>query len=75
MDKKVSELQQSLYRAVKADGTRRFYSLYDKLCREDILQEAWNRVKANRGSAGIDGRTIEDVEREGVDAFLKHTAE
>lgn len=75
MDKKVSELQQSLYRAAKADGTRKFYSLYDKLCREDIMQEAWNRVKANRGSAGIDGRTIEDVEREGVDAFLKHTAE
>lgn len=74
MDMRVSELQQSLYRAAKADSARRFHSLYDKVCREDVLREAWDRVRENGGAAGADGKTIEDIEREGVDAFLTGVA-
>jgi len=74
MDTRVSELQQSLCRAAKADNVRRFHSLYDKLYREDILTEAWNRVRANKGAAGTDGKTIDDIEKEGVDAFLSQIA-
>ena len=70
MDERVSELQQSLCRAAKADKSRKFHSLYDKLYRADVLGESWNRVRANKGTAGIDGKEIEDVEREGVQAFL-----
>lgn len=74
MDSRVSELQQSLCRAAKADRTRRFHSLYDKLYRMDVLTEAWNRVRANKGAAGMDGKTIEDIEKEGVGAFLSQIA-
>lgn len=70
MDKSVSELRQSLCGAAKADRTRRFHSLYDKLYREDVLRAAWNHVKQNKGAAGIDGKEIEDVEKEGEQAFL-----
>jgi 16S rRNA C1402 N4-methylase RsmH len=56
MDEKVSELQRTLYLAAKADNARRFHSLYDKIYREDVLKEAWNRVRTNGGAAGTDGR-------------------
>ncbi len=74
MDNSVSELQQSLSRAAKADKARRFHSLYDKVYREDVLLEAWNRVRKNKGSAGTDGKTIEDIEKEGAELFLKQMA-
>lgn len=70
MGTKVSELQESLYRAAKTEPARRFYSLYDKVCRPDVLEEAWTQVRANKGAPGVDGRTIEDIEREGVAPFL-----
>lgn len=72
MDKRVSELRQSLCSAAKADKARRFHSLYDKLYREDVLREAWHHVRANKGAAGIDGIRIEDVETQegGEQAFL-----
>jgi RNA-directed DNA polymerase len=68
--KPIEELQSSLYRAAKADKVRRFYSLHDKLCRIDILQEAWRRVRENNGAAGTDKQTVEDIERSGVEQFL-----
>ncbi|MDH2900833.1 MAG: reverse transcriptase domain-containing protein [archaeon] len=76
MDKSVSELQQSLCRVAKADKARRFHSLYDKLYREDVLREAWRHVRANNGTAGIDGIEIEDVEKQegGEQAFLGQIA-
>ena len=67
---KVRELQRALYRAAKRSATRRFHALYDKIYRMDILERAWEKVKANRGAAGIDGETIEAIEQRGVGQFL-----
>ena len=67
---KVRELQRALYRAAKRSATRRFHALYDKICRTDILQMAWERVKANQGVAGVDGQTIQGIEKTGVEVFI-----
>ena len=71
---KVRELQRTLYRAAKADPERRFHALYDKVYRRDVLERAWELVRANRGAAGIDGQTIADVERYGVGRLLDELA-
>ncbi len=62
------QLQRALYRAAKASPTRRFHALYDKVCDPDILQSAWEAVRANRGAPGIDGETIQAIEERGVAA-------
>lgn len=67
---KVRELQRKLYLATKLNGRRKFHALYDKVYREDILEEAWKRVKFNGGAGGIDRVTIADVEEYGVEEFL-----
>jgi group II intron reverse transcriptase/maturase len=67
---KVRELQRTLYRAAKADPGRRFHALYDKVLRRDVLERAWELVRANRGVAGIDKQTIADVERYGIAKLL-----
>ena len=67
---KVRDLQRTLYRAAKADPERRFHALYDKVLRRDVLERAWELVRANRGAAGIDRQTIADVEQHGVDRLL-----
>jgi RNA-directed DNA polymerase len=67
---KVRELQRTLYRAAKADPGRRFHALYDKVHRRDVLERAWELVRANRGAAGIDKQTIAGVEQYGVDRLL-----
>jgi RNA-directed DNA polymerase len=67
---KVRELQRTLYRAAKADPGRRFHALYDKVYRRDVLERAWELVRANRGAAGIDRQTIADVEEYGVSRLL-----
>ena len=71
---KVRELQRTLYRAAKADPGRRFHALYDKVYRRDILERAWEQVRRNRGAAGIDRTTIDDVERYGVSRLLDELA-
>lgn len=68
---KVRQLQRKLYQSAKENGTRKFHALYDKLYREDVLHRGWNQVKANKGSAGIDEQTIEDIERYGVDKVIQ----
>jgi group II intron reverse transcriptase/maturase len=71
---KVRELQRTLYRAAKADPGRRFHALYDKVYRRDVLERAWELVRANRGAAGIDRQTITAVEEHGVAQLLDELA-
>ena len=66
----VRELQRTLYRAAKAEPGRRFHALYDKVHRRDVLERGWGQVRRNRGAAGIDGITLAEVERYGVDRLL-----
>jgi len=56
--------------AAKRSRNRRFHALYDRIFRPDVLWRAWEEVRRNGGSAGVDGVTIEEVEREGVGQFL-----
>jgi group II intron reverse transcriptase/maturase len=67
---KVRQLQRRLWTAAKQQPGRRFHALYDRIYRDDVLWEAWKRVKRNRGAAGIDAQTLVDVERAGVETFL-----
>lgn len=67
---KVRQLQNKLYLTAKKCSSRRFHVLYDKVYRDDVLYEAWKRVKANQGSSGVDGITIEDIEASGVNRYL-----
>jgi group II intron reverse transcriptase/maturase len=71
---KVRELQRTLYRAAKADPKRRFHALWDKVHRRDVLERAWESVRANHGAAGIDRQTIADVEQYGVSRMLDELA-
>ena len=64
------KLQRALYRAAKQQPERRFTLLYDKVCRRDILQEAWKRVKSNGGAAGVDRQRVADVCEQGEEQFL-----
>ena len=75
--RRIRELQRRLYRKAKQDTAYRFYSLYDKVYRADILRQAYALVRANKGAPGMDGMTFEAIEREegGVDQFLSHLAE
>lgn len=68
---KVRKLQRKLYQSAKKNKRRRFHVLYDKLYRIDVLEMAWQQVKANQGSAGIDKQTIVDIEVYGVEKILK----
>lgn len=71
----VQELQQKLYHKAKSNAGFRFYALYDKLYRKDVLGKAWGKVKANRGVEGIDGVDFEDIEQEGAESFLQNIEE
>lgn len=68
---KVQELQRKLYLKAKSNVNFRFYALYDKVYRMDVLRRAWERVKANQGAAGFDGQTFEEIESTGVNNFLE----
>lgn len=68
---KVRVLQRNLYLAAKTNPKQKFGVLYDKVCREDVLQDAFAQVKANKGASGIDHQTIDEIEQTiGVDQFL-----
>jgi len=68
---KVRELQRSLWMCAKRSRTRRFHALYDRLYRSDVLWEAWRRVRANGGAAGVDEQTLAAIEAQGVAGFLQ----
>lgn len=65
------ELQRKLYLAAKRSRNRRFHALYDRIYRFDILWRAWEEVKENGGSGGVDNITFEQIERDGVETFLR----
>ena len=68
----VRVFQRKLYRAAKQSANRRFGILYDKVYRWEVVTEAWRRVARNGGSAGVDGQSIEWIEKQfGVERFLQ----
>jgi group II intron reverse transcriptase/maturase len=71
---KVRKLQEALHAKAKGSPDYRFYSLYDKVYREDVLAHAYRCCKANRGAAGVDGQTFEDIEAYGRGRWLDELA-
>ena len=72
---KVEKLQATLHAKAKRAPNYRFYALYDKVCRADVLLYAYQRCRANGGAAGVDGQTFEDIEDYGVAKWLGELAE
>ena len=68
---KVRGLQRALWAAAKQSEGRRFHALFDRVHRGDVLWEAWERVRMNRGAAGVDRITLAAVEDYGVDRMLR----
>jgi len=67
---KIETLQRKLYAKAKAEPGFRFYMLYDKVYRADILAHAYAQAKANKGAAGVDGVTFETIEAAGLEEWL-----
>jgi len=70
----VRRLQRKLWAAAKQSPERRFHALFDRVHRGDVLVEAWRRVRANRGAAGVDRQTLERVRDYGVERLLDEIA-
>ncbi|MGZ8160402.1 MAG: group II intron reverse transcriptase/maturase [Methylobacter sp.] len=72
----IRTLQRKLYIKAKQEPAYRFYALYDKVWRADILMFAYRLVRANKGSPGVDGVNFEDIEQKiGIDRFLSELAQ
>lgn len=67
---KIRTFQRKIYFKAKSEPDFRFYQLYDKIYRVDILHYAYRSAKANGGSAGVDGMTFEQIESEGAEEWL-----
>jgi RNA-directed DNA polymerase len=67
----VEKLQTSLQTKAKAEPAFRFYALWDKVCRQDVLQEAYRRCRANAGAAGVDRKTFEQIDAQGQQRWLE----
>ena len=72
---KIRSLQRKLYVKAKAEPAFRFYVLYDKICRADILLHAYRLARANAGAPGVDGMTFVQIEEQGLEAWLAGLAE
>jgi RNA-directed DNA polymerase len=71
----VGKLQAALHAKAKEAPGYRFYALYDKVYRSDVLTHAYERCRANGGAAGVDGQTFEDIEEYGVAKWLGELTE
>jgi len=72
----IRTLQRKLYTKAKQEPAYRFYALYDKVWRADILMFAYRLVRANKGSPGVDGMDFEDIEQKiGINVFLAELAQ
>src|SRR6266853_1844903 len=69
--KTVGKLQTALHTKAKAEPQYRFYALYDKVYRRDVLSIAYERCRANKGAAGVDGQTFDDIQKYGVGEWLR----
>ena len=72
---KIRTLQRKLYIKAKAEQNFRFYQLYDKVWRADILAHAYRQARANAGAAGVDGVTFAMIEAAGAEAWLSGLGE
>lgn len=72
---KVRQLQRRLWSTAKRQRGRRFHALYDRIHRSDVLWQAWNRVRRNRGAAGVDAVTLADIKQYGVERFVRELGE
>ena len=71
---KVQKLQMALHAKAKAEAGYRFYALYDKISREDVLARAYAQCRSNKGAPGIDGQDFADVDAYGVERWLGELA-
>src|SRR5918994_2587501 len=67
---KIRTLQRKLYRKAKAEPACRFYLLYDKICRADILEHAYALARTNGGAPGVDGASFAAIEAAGLEEWL-----
>jgi hypothetical protein len=72
--KSVQKLQTALHAKAKAEAGYRFYALYDKISREDILAHAYAQCRSNKGAPGVDGQDFSDIEGYGVQRWLGELA-
>lgn len=72
---RVQRLRTALHAKAKEEPEFRFYLLYDKVCRRDVVEHAYRSCKANKGAAGEDGERFEDIEAYGEERWLGELAE
>src|SRR5258707_4569214 len=72
---KIRMLQRKLYQKAKEEPNYRFYLLYDKMYREDLLAHAYALAKSNQGAPGVDGQRFRDIESRGLEEWLSGVRE
>jgi RNA-directed DNA polymerase len=67
----LQDLRRKIYRKAKTEKHWRFWGLYCQICKKEVLQEAYRLAKVNDGAPGVDGKSFDDIEAEGVEGFLE----